>query len=328
MALPGTGNVGERWWRGFARMPMAIFAAWIVPALAFQSVLASDLDRLPGRLVDTGTEQLHLTCTGQGSDGAPTVILEAGLAGNHLDWSLVQPLVSIRLRTCSYDRAGAGFSAAASRPRTLDAIVEDLGRMLDAASIDGPLVLVGHSFGGMIATRFMAEHPGRVKGLVLVDSMHPDQFARFEANGVKVGRDPYQVLNRTHPASAAYGLPDRLHRRAMDLASSEKARKTVIGEMRAMPEALASVRLTQSGAVTARVLVHGDLAWNRLYPDGRMERTWALLQADLSRSLGAPAPLFVASAGHQIQLDAPDVVVTAIMEAAGRPQTSIAKDRP
>ncbi|MGL4444100.1 MAG: hypothetical protein ACRCU1_10780, partial [Alsobacter sp.] len=99
MALPGTGNVGERWWRGFARMPMAIFAAWIVPALAFQSVLASDLDRLPGRLVDTGTEQLHLTCTGQGSDGAPTVILEAGLAGNHLDWSLVQPLVSVRLRT-------------------------------------------------------------------------------------------------------------------------------------------------------------------------------------------------------------------------------------
>ena len=111
-------------------------------------------------------------------------------------------------------------------------------------------------------------------------------------------------------------------------AATRGIRKTVIGEMRAMPEALASVRLTQSGAVTARVLVHGDLAWNRLYPDGRMERTWALLQADLSRSLGAPAPLFVASAGHQIQLDAPDVVVTAIMEAAGRPQTSIAKDRP
>lgn len=279
-------------------------------------------------MVAAGAERLHLTCTGQGPAGTPTVILEAGLGGNHLDWTLVQPLVSARLRACSYDRAGSGYSAAATRPRTLDAIVEDLDAMLAAASIDGPLILAGHSFGGMIATRFANEHPDRVQGLVLVDSMHPDQFARFAADGVTVGRDPYQILNRTHPAAAVYGLPDGLHRRAMALASADKARKTVVGEMRAMSESLASVRLSVPARVATRVLVHGDLAWNRLYPDGRMERTWALLQVDLSHSLGAPAPQFVAHAGHQIPLDAPDVVSAAIMEAAGLPATRIAKEQP
>lgn len=39
--------------------------------------------------------------------------------------------------------------------------------------IGGPLVVVGHGYGGLYARQFAAAHPGEVAGLVLVDSMSP-----------------------------------------------------------------------------------------------------------------------------------------------------------
>src|SRR5262249_33516608 len=78
--------------------------------LSYQA-LASALDAShyppPGKLVDIGGYQLHINCTGAGS---PTVILDAGLGGSSLDWSLVQPAVARFTRVCSYDRAGQGWS--------------------------------------------------------------------------------------------------------------------------------------------------------------------------------------------------------------------------
>jgi pimeloyl-ACP methyl ester carboxylesterase len=50
---------------------------------------------------------LHIHCMGQGS---PTILLEGGLGGTSLDWSLVQPELSAKTRVCSYDRAGLGWS--------------------------------------------------------------------------------------------------------------------------------------------------------------------------------------------------------------------------
>ena len=58
-----------------------------------------------------GKRRLNLYCTGEGS---PTVLFDSGLGGNTIQWGLVQPLVAAHTRACSYDRAGLGFSDAAS----------------------------------------------------------------------------------------------------------------------------------------------------------------------------------------------------------------------
>jgi hypothetical protein len=51
---------------------------------------AGDDERYParGQLVDVDGSRLHIYCVGEGS---PTVVLDAGLGGFSLDWSLVQP---------------------------------------------------------------------------------------------------------------------------------------------------------------------------------------------------------------------------------------------
>lgn len=114
--------------------------------------------------------QLNLVCLGQ---GAPTVILEAGLGDDSLAWRKVQASLAAITRTCAYDRAGYGLSDAARRASDADNTVADLALLLDKAPIQGPVVLVGHSLGGLYATYFTNLHPDRVAGLVLLDPSQP-----------------------------------------------------------------------------------------------------------------------------------------------------------
>jgi pimeloyl-ACP methyl ester carboxylesterase len=130
----------------------------------------------PGRLVAIGGgRSLYLVCVGSGS---PTVVLEAGLGANAFSWRDVQPQLGRSARTCAYDRAGIGSSV--RRPGVHDARdeIDDLRRLLDAAHLDPPYVLVGHSYGGLLIRLFAQSHPDETAGLVLVDAKGRDQMRR------------------------------------------------------------------------------------------------------------------------------------------------------
>lgn len=90
-----------------------------------------------------------------------TVLIVHGL-GEHIGRydALAQRLNQSSWRVAGADLRGHGRSggARAALPRS-DALLDDLARMIDAgrASASGPLVLLGHSMGGLIASRFVAE---------------------------------------------------------------------------------------------------------------------------------------------------------------------------
>ena len=104
-------------------------------------------------------DRLYLHCIGRGS---PVVVLEAGGGGDRRGWDAVQPELARTTRVCSYDRAGLAFSDAASKRATATQKANDLHDLLLAADVDGPYVLVGHSYGGMLVRVYAARYPDDV----------------------------------------------------------------------------------------------------------------------------------------------------------------------
>jgi pimeloyl-ACP methyl ester carboxylesterase len=122
--------------------------------------------------VGDGARQLALVCWGEGS---PTVLLETGGA-NIEEWSgsgVVRQLAN-RTRVCTYDRAGTGGSDPPPfERRDADDVVSDLKALLVAADVDGPYVLLGRSFGGMIVTHYAETLPEDVVGVLILDTPAP-----------------------------------------------------------------------------------------------------------------------------------------------------------
>src|ERR671934_2502158 len=122
-------RIGRRVLSWTGRGLAALFALIAVLALAGASyeaiAAAGDARRYPplGQLVDIGGFRLHIQCVGTGS---PTVVLDAGLSGSSLDWSLVQPELGRTTRVCAYDRAGMGWSDPSPQPCTPRQIADEL----------------------------------------------------------------------------------------------------------------------------------------------------------------------------------------------------------
>jgi pimeloyl-ACP methyl ester carboxylesterase len=162
----------------------------------------------PGEMVDVGGYRLHINCVGQGS---PTVILDAGSGLFSAQWVRVQREVSDTTRVCAYDRAGMGWSEMGPDPRDAKQITGELHTLLGEAGIEGPYVLVGHSYGGMYMQTYAAHYPEEVVGVALVDSStDPDQFGqRPEA---QKSNEPRKQTSAVVPQLVRFGisLPARL----------------------------------------------------------------------------------------------------------------------
>lgn len=122
-----------------------------------------------------------------GDDGAPTMLLVAGLNQQLHAWtaSFVDRLVARGLRVVTFDNRDTGRSSASDRPApsrlqllagrarpdayTLADLAEDAWELLDALRVDRAH-LVGHSMGGMIAQAMAATVPDRTLSLASISS--------------------------------------------------------------------------------------------------------------------------------------------------------------
>ncbi|XP_037130929.1 uncharacterized protein si:dkey-122a22.2 [Syngnathus acus] len=159
----------------------------IPPFLNYASLQREGQMLLPkdGQIVDVGLgQQMHLLCKGQGK---PVVILDAPTGMSSDIWFYVQESVATLTKVCTYDRMGLGFSKRLMQNETMGTekvwgvsttgrMVDDLHRLLLAAGIAMPLILVGSEIGTLNSRFYSHIHDAQVTDLVLIDPIPEDIF--------------------------------------------------------------------------------------------------------------------------------------------------------
>jgi pimeloyl-ACP methyl ester carboxylesterase len=117
---------------------------------------------------DVNGHELFLSCT---AGSSPTIVIEAGEGQTSNEMEVITPELAERGRVCSYDRANHGQSGEAPTPRTGEDISNDLHALLEAASVPGPYVLIGHSAGGMFVQLYARLFPDEVAGVMVTNAV-------------------------------------------------------------------------------------------------------------------------------------------------------------
>jgi pimeloyl-ACP methyl ester carboxylesterase len=264
------------------------------------------------RTVDIGGgRELYLECRGSGS---PTVVLISGTGGAADEWTTevdtadaaAPPTPSTRSvfdtlartgRVCAYDRpgttvmsGGAVPSTPVVQPTSARQGVDDLHALLSAVHETGPIVVVGASWGGMIAQLYAREHPHDVRGIVLVDSASVFLTQTFT---------PTQWTNWINVIADAHTKSPDAESPNYDASVAEFTASA------AMPDIPATV-------------LSSDHPWDLAVTPGQSTwPAWLAAQASLAQSLHA-THVSKTDSGHGIAVEQPALVASAIREVVTR----------
>ncbi|HYG95158.1 MAG TPA: alpha/beta hydrolase [Nocardioides sp.] len=184
----------------------------------------------------TTADGLRLHVTVRGPDDAPvSVLLSHCWTADESDWHYqVHDLLvryGHRVRIVTWDHRGHGKSdLAAERDCTIPNLARDLGRVADEFAPNGPVVLAGHSVGGMALTAIPEERPDllpRIAGLLLVSTscgdLHRVTLGLPEVGPALRDRLPFVLATRAR-------LLSRSKRQRFPVIERHVARRFLFGE--------------------------------------------------------------------------------------------------
>ncbi len=154
---------------------------WLFPLLSILLVLLIfafvdfwPLPKAPGSYVEVANRKVHVHCVDPADGQVPKAMIwfESGSGVFSPYWFELQRRFATEssVRTCTYDRAGMGWSEVYPDHHNVIREGKEAYEILSQVDSDSPLILVGHSYGGA-TIRITAQEAGdRVKGMIYLDA--------------------------------------------------------------------------------------------------------------------------------------------------------------
>jgi pimeloyl-ACP methyl ester carboxylesterase len=249
-------------------------------------------------MIPVGRHRIEATVFGSGT---PTVIIEPAYGGNAAAWHAIAERMAGETAIVTYDRAPYGASSPARDNRSAAEVAVDLDGVLEHLGIMGPLVLVGHSLGGVYGRAFAARHPERVAGMVLVDSSHEGQWAVLPP-----------LYSRKTRLSVALAVPRLMVSRRDWRGGADRG--SMLREYRTLKRLTAADMPLAAGGLGERPLVVLTRGPEGSADADRLWQAWYGLQRELAALSGNSRHVISDSPLHYLNDGDPDLIVAAITD--------------
>lgn len=174
------------WW-GAGLMAVSLLGRFPVLMLLGRGEATGPARRAsPATISGADGAELHVEM--EGADSGPILVFTHGWGLSARIWAEARRDLGARFGLVFWDLPGLGRSERPSIGYSIEGFAEDLHAVIDSLPADRPVILVGHSIGGMIVQTFCARHPellnGRIAAIVLENTTHTNPLETMFLSGL------------------------------------------------------------------------------------------------------------------------------------------------
>ncbi|XBO88259.1 alpha/beta hydrolase [Bacillus paranthracis] len=261
-----------------------------------------------------------------------TVVIQTGMTCSFYDWLPIIEKLSQHFTVVSYHRPGYGKSELGNDSRTTLQVTKELHLLLQKLDIHEPIILIGHSYGGLCAQHFAMLHEDKLQALILVDStsmnLHRLDELHLPISDQTDSDDMWLQKYNTYSKMDVDMLSNELKpilanqsRQYIEFSTSPTLYKATASELSTWKNCARSIKELYKTLEVPLIVIGRDPQYSitQLTEGGmqkeeatQLEAMWQeLIHEQLQLSINSQY-ILAEHAGHGIENDRPDIIIEAV----------------
>lgn len=261
-----------------------------------------------------------------------TVVIQTGMGCSFYDWLPIIKKLSQHFTVVSYHRPGYGKSELGNHLRTTKQVTKELHMLLQKLDIHGPIILIGHSYGGLCAQHFAMLHEDMLRALILVDSTSMNLHRLDElylpisdqTDSDDIWLQKYNTYSKMNVDMLYNELKPILvnqSRQYIEFSTSPLLYKTTASELCEWKNCARSIKELYKTLKVPLIVIGRDPQFSITQlteggmPKGeatQLESMWQELIHEQSQLSIHSQYILAEHAGHGIEIDRPDIIIEAV----------------